>query len=1176
MIRFLFSFVSVSRTDGAILSAKGKTKKATALFLYVTFFVFLLAGSSSAASPSAGWALESFAAPTNFSAADNAKCSTADLGSPDKFACDHYLVVARNAGSEPSSGAVTLTDTLPAGMTVRKVQFFSGSSNSAQEHAPEDCPPPSGNVVKCTFPGVLAPDEFLRLLVFVGVNEPEVPGAVTNRASVSGGGATTVSVEAGNQVSPVAAPFGFSRFDFFKDGLDGLQDTQAGGHPYELTTTIDLNNTFRQADFTEPEFNSVQDVKDIVVNLPLGFAGSTLAAPECTLAQLGSEDHCPPATAVGHIFTEPENGGTNIDSPIWNLVPERGHPAEFGYIDILHGAHVAGVVSVVPTPVGYVLRFTAAEIPQVPLTRIVVTFFGDPALRDGTSSPQVPFFTNPTACANGPQVATIWMDSWQNPARFNPGGVPANLEEGAWAKATSESPAVTGCNALTFSPEISAQPTTQQADSPTGLNFEQRLAQTETVGVPATPALKNTTIVFPEGMTVDPSSADGLGVCTNAQIGWEGPTLFDFSLAPPACPESSKIGTLELETPLIPGVLHGEVFLAAQDENPFHSTFATYIVVNDPITGVVLKLAGELKADPSTGRLTAVFNETPQLPFSSLKVHFFGGPRAELATPPSCGVYTTTSELQPWSFPDSGPGATPSDRFEINENCATGFNPAFEAGTTNLQAGAFTPFVGSISRQDNDQELAGLTMNLPPGLLANVASVPLCPDAQANAGSCPENTQVGTVEAGAGPGPNPLFVPGKIYLTGPYKGGPYGLSVVVPANPGPFHFGLVVVRQSLRIDPTDAHVTDVSDPFPTFLDPQTTNSKGELQRTGIPIKLRRVDFNINRPGFTFNPTNCSKLQVAGAISSVQSQTSALSVPFQVTNCATLKFQPKIAVTTAAKTSKVNGASLVFLISYPKGAIGSQSWFNEAKFDLPKQLPARLTTIQKACLASVFETNPAACPPASLIGHAIVHTPVLSTPLAGPVYFVSHGGAKFPDAVIVLQGSGVRVNLTGETFIDGKTGVTSATFRNTPDTPFESIEVTVPSGPFSEFGANLPASAKGSFCGQKLVLPTFFKAQNGQEIHQNTPVGVTGCSTKASITGHSVHGKTITLTVYAPAAGKLKATGKGLSTATKSVTGTENVTLTLHAKRRGKFTTKVKLTFTPSKGKRQSTAVSIKV
>jgi hypothetical protein len=1137
----------------------------------LTIGVALLAATTAgAAIPAPAWTLDSFASPTNFSEEENTRC--VKNGSPEDN-CPSYKLTAMNVGSLASDGSpITLTDTPPSGVKVHEVQFFTGQGNTAEGHAAEDCtgkgrPKPS-EPVQCTFSGVLPPDEMLRMVVYVTVDE-EATGPLTNKATVSGGGATAVSTEASNEVSSAAPPFGVSSFGFFKDSLNGHEETQAGAHPYELVTTINLNNEHREGDFLAAEYTSPEDVKDIVVNLPLGFVGSTLAAPECTLAQLSSENGCPPDTIVGHLFTEPENAATNVAGPIYNLVPERGYPAEFGYVDALHGAHVF-YTHVVPTAEGYVLQTTAKEIPQIDLSRIVVTFYGDPALRDGTTNPQVPFFTNPTACSNGPQVATIYMDSWVHPARFDSSGIPVNLSEPAWAKATSESPAVTGCNAVQFTPELSVQPTTHQADTPSGLEFEARLAQSETVGTNATPALKNLTVTFPEGMTVDPSSADGLGVCSEAEIGWTGPTLFSFTPAKPQCPESSKIGSLELETPLIPGKIFGEVFLASQDENPFHSTFAIYVVVNDPITGVVLKIAGELKADPATGQLTSVFEQNPQLPFSDLKVHFFGGPRAELATPPACGTYTTHGELMPWSFPDSGPAGTPLDSFLIDEGCAIGFAPGFTGGATNLQAGAFTPFVGSISRGDSDEELGGLTMTLPPGLIGKIAGVPLCPDAQANAGTCPQASQVGTVQAGAGPGPNPLFVPGKIYLTGPYKGAPYGLSVVVPADPGPFHFGLVVVRQSLYIDPHTAQVTDVSDPFPTLLDPVGPNG----QTTGIPIKLRRVDFNIDRPGFTFNPTSCAKLQVGGSISSTRGISAGLSTPFQVTNCAALKFTPTLAVTTAGKTSKANGASLTFRIAYPKGVLGTQSWFNEAKFELPKQLPARLTTIQKACLVATFEHNRGACPSASIIGHAVVHTEVLPVPLEGPVYFVSNGSAKFPDAVLVLDGSGVHIELHGETFINSKTGITSATFRNTPDVPFETLEVTVPSGPFSEFGANLPHEGR-DFCGQKLIMPTFFKASNGAEIHQNTRIAVTGCSTKISVSSHRVHGKKITLTVYAPGAGRLKATGNAVSSATKTATGTETMTLTLKAKGHRHARHKLRVTFTPPHGRKQTLTLTLR-
>ena len=537
--------------------------------------------------------------------------------------------------------------------------------------------------VRCTFPGALEPNRWLLMIVWVTVNKG-ASGSLRNMATVSGGGAPSVSAEATNQISSTPAPFGLSRFSFYKDALNGSEETQAGAHPYELTTTIDLNTALRNEEgLGSGKEQGVpfapEHLKDIVVDLPLGFAGSTLAAPQCPEAQLDSLADCPPETVVGHLNTEPAGKYTSINGPLWNIAPERGHPAEFGYIDGLKSTHIAGYVSVVPTPAGYVLQFVANDIPEVDLARIVVTFYGDPAAEQAETRQQqteeevghpvareipdvqVPFFTNPTACSGTPQVAKIWIDSWHDPARFQPGGgglVPANLKEPQWKEATSESPPVTGCDALQFTPALGSQPTTHEADKPSGLEFEQRLPQSEIFGTNATPALKDTTIVFPQGMTVDPSSADGLGTCSEAQIGYESslphPTLFDFTQGPPECPESSKIGSLELETPLIPGTLHGEVFLAAQNENPFHSTFATYIVVNDPVTGVVLKLAGEVKLNPINGQLTAVFDETPQLPFSDLKAHFFGGPRSQFATPRTAG------STPPTAFSNRGPRRTPA------------------------------------------------------------------------------------------------------------------------------------------------------------------------------------------------------------------------------------------------------------------------------------------------------------------------------------------------------------------------------------------------------------------------------------------------------------------------------------------------------------------------------------
>ena len=925
-----------------------------------------------AATPSAGLTVSAFAEPTHF-----------EVGHVGR-----YKVTVTNSGSEPTNGGeIKVADELPAGLAVQGVAM---SGASSCESSP----------VVCRFTGTLRPDETLQMLVQVLV-EPGAPAVLTSQATVSGGGAGEASAAETNDVSSSPAPFGPSEFNLNIDGLGGGPDRQAGDHPYEMTTTIGLDNADRASGPEgTPADTSVQDLKDVVADLPLGFVGSTLAAPECPLSQLSSEANCPADTIVGHILTEPQSALGAINSPIYNLVPERGVPAEFGYIDILHGAHVF-YSHVVPSPAGYVLQVSNVDIPAIVMTNIRVTFYGDPAAKQqelaerngevASALPDVPFFTDPTECSGLPLVARVYMDSWQNPGTYEADGAP-DVADGKWVAAASESPPVTGCDALQFTPELVAQPTTHEADKPSGLELELKQPQSETMGVPATATVRNASIVFPAGFTLDPSAGDGLAACSETQIGWTGPTLFDFTQAAPECPEASKVGTLELETPLIGHTLTGEMYLASQNENPYHATIGLYVVVQDPITGVLVKIAGQAVANQQTGQLTSTFDENPSLPFSDLKLHFFGGPRASFATPETCGTFTTSSELFPYSFPESGPAATPFDTFLIDEACPAGFNPSFMAGSTNLQAGAYTPFETSLARSDTDQELIGLSLTLPSGLLAKIAGVSECGEAEIHAieagtGNCPPGSRVGTVTAGAGPGPNPLFVTGAAFLTGPYNGGPFGLAVVVPAVAGPFNFGTVVVRQSLRIDPHTAQVTDVSDPFPKIID-------------GVPLRLRRVDLSIDRPEFTFNPTSCAHEQLGGVLSGAPlgaptsltgdvgyateaGASSPFTTPFQVTNCTTLKFTPSLAVATAGKASKTNGASLNFKITYPKGAMGSQSWFNEAKFSLPKQLPARLGTLQKACLAATFETNRQACPAASKIGTATVHTEVLPVPLKDP-------------------------------------------------------------------------------------------------------------------------------------------------------------------------------------------------
>jgi hypothetical protein len=377
-----------------------------------------------------------------------------------------------------------------------------------------------------------------------------------------------------------------------------------------------------------------------------------------------------------------------------------------------------------------------------------------------------------------------------------------------------------------------------------------------------------------------------------------------------------------------------------------------------------------------------------------------------------------------------------------------------------------------MSRPDADQTLAGLSVQLPPGLSGSLSKVTLCPEPEASTGDCPASSLIGHTVVSAGLGNDPYTVEGgQVFMTGPYKGAPFGLSILNPAVAGPFNLGTVVVRASVFVDPHTAALKIVSDPLPTILD-------------GIPLQIQHVNVTIDRPEFTFNPTNCTKTQISGTMTSTEGASSSVGTPFQVTNCATLAFKPKLTVSTSGKTSRASGASLHVKLTYQTGPYDAN--IAKVKVDLPKQLPSRLTTLQKACPAAVFNTNPAGCPADSIVGHAHATTPVLPVPLEGPAYFVSHAGEEFPDLIVVLQGDNVTVDLVGSTFIN-KAGITSSTFKEVPDVPVGNFELTLPQGKYSALAAT------ANLCTTKLAMPTAFVAQNGAEIHENTPIGTTGCA-----------------------------------------------------------------------------------
>ena len=627
---------------------------------------------------------------------------------------------------------------------------------------------------------------------------------------------------------------------------------------------------------------------------------------------------------------------------------------------------------------------------------------------------------------------------------------------------------------LQFDPSVAVTPDTTQADEPTGLTVDVHIPQAaDRFPALLTPELKNATVTLPEGVSVSPSAADGLAGCSAAQFA-------EKSIEPGGCPDASVLGTARVLTPLLEGPLEGQVFLGSPECDPCTNADAAdgkmlRIFLEVAGSGVRVKKEGRVYANPSTGQLTTRFEENPELPVENIELTFKGGLRAGLATPQSCGVATTTSDMVPWSTPIT-PDANPISSFDVDWDGEGGacpavapFAPSFSAGTSNPNAGQFSPFTLTFGREDREQDLAGIQVRMPEGLLGTLTGVTLCGEPQASLGTCGEASRIGTMTVAAGPGSHPFYEKGYIYLTGPYAGAPFGLSIVVPTVAGPFNLGNVVVRARIDVNPETAALTVTSDPFPQILD-------------GIPLRLRTANVTIERPGFIFNPTDCAQLHVEATVSSAQGAQSEVSAPFAVAGCAGLHFGPAFKVSTSGRTSRADGASLDARLTFPAGA---QSNIAHVKVELPKALPARLTTLQKACTAATFESNPAACPAASLVGIAQASTPVLPVPLTGPAYFVSHGGEAFPSLIVVLQGYGVRIDLIGATFIS-QAGITSSTFENVPDVQVSSFELYFPEGPHSALAAN------GNLCRQKLLMPSTFTAQDGAQLKQDTKIEVTGC------------------------------------------------------------------------------------
>ncbi len=882
-------------------------------------------------------------------------------------------------------------------------------------------------------------------------------------------------------------PFGFSLAAAKILTTASQPATQAASAPADFTTSLRWRS-FQSQIFGDvlPVIAPVERFKEVVTHLPPGLIGNPSATPAlCTPDELGESGAtpntpaCPLDSQVG-VATVYLSGYAGVEPffvGLFNMVPPYGVATELGFevigTDILLYAYVR--------PGDHGIDIVARDTStSAPITGVEITAWGDPSspIHDGergpclesnrsgangllcpTSAPQKAFLRNPTSCSDAPLQFGVESNTYEK------------LE--TWASKSFTGPTMTGCDLVPFAPNITVDPTGTASNSPTGVSVKLSLPQNQNPEGLAEADLKKAVVTLPEGMAINPSSADGLEVCDDAHLHLDSNT-------PAECPDGSKVGTVLLHTQLIPNPIEGSIYLRPQaSSDPMSGEmFRMVIELRDDSHGLDFKIPGQIQANPVTGRLTTTFDSNPQFPFEDISLQFKSGARAPLVTPASCTIQTTEASLYSWAQPDVAVHRDSSFQLTSGPNGAAcpppvPFNPSFTAGVGDVEAGSYTPFLTTFSRSDADQSMQRVSVKMPKGLLGSLVGLPLCPEAQANAGTCSAESQLGTTTAGAGAGPTPFYVTGgKVYVTGPYEGAPFGLSVVVPAKAGPFDLGTVVVRAKVEVDIHTAQLTVTTDPLPQVVG-------------GVPVNLRLVNVTINRPHFTYNPTDCNHTEVTGTMTGGQGATATLSKGFQVTNCASLGFKPGFKVSTSGKTSRANGASLDAKLVYPKAPLGTQANIAKVKVSLPKQLPSRLTTLQKACTAETFQANPAACPAASRIGMATATTPVLPVPLTGPVYFVSHGGEAFPDLVVVLQGYGVTIDLVGSTFIS-KAGITSTTFKTIPDVPVGTFELKLPQGKYSALAAT------GNLCKTTLKMPTTFTAQDGTQLNQATPITVTGC------------------------------------------------------------------------------------
>jgi hypothetical protein len=970
--------------------------------------------------------------------------------------------------------------------------------------------------------------------------------------------------------------------------------TQAGGRvPFGVTDFKVL--TFSEKNPAEipgkyPEAIPTSLVTHLRTDVAAGLATNPFAVTQCSLEHFGNKEAVPgsgfytapncPESKIGTNEVTVYAGSTAKDLPlagaVYNLEPEKGLASEFG------------VALEIPIPVskgGLEKGFKEAEekgakpgeggFPGLPEQKFLEEqqYFAHTLIKGNVEwgrqangknvgdyhdyfeidvSPKLPlirsrlafegtngngdFITNATSCP-GHNTTTLKETDLEGkeapPKEFT---TPIGLS---------------GCGSLPFEPSFSLAAGSSQNDQPDP--FSATASEPHNPKANDQSQVKSASFTLPEGMTLNPSAAHGLEACTPKQAHQEG-TVFgpQFGVE---CPAGSKIGTVSLNVPTLPnGSLTGSVYLGGPESGPITGPpYIMYVVANSERFGVSVRLVGEVVPNEVTGQVTTFFRNPPEQPFSSLSLQFERGVLAPVANPLQCGTASGSTSFEPTSAPNTQhvaafgvpiTGCGSSIPFSLGQSVEN------QTGT----AGGKTSFTFNLTRGDGQQYLGKVTTELPAGIVGAIPMVTKCGEPQAAQGSCSSASRIGTATVQAGSGPTPYTFSGPVFMTGPYQGAPFGLSIAVPAVAGPFNLGTVVTRTAISVDQFSGRVV-ASTTLPTIV-------------KGVPLRLKTISVAVNKQGFLFNPTSCGVLTDNSTLTSTLNATQQLSSNLQLTGCDKLAFKPSFKSASTARFTKQNGLSLETTLNLPSGNANVKS----VQVTLPKQLPSRLTTLQKACLEKTFETNPYSCPAGSFVGGVRANTPTLGVKVKGPAILVSHGGRAFPDLNLLLEGEGVRVILVGNT--DIKKGVTKTTFASTPDVPVSSITVNLPAGPHSAL------TGFGDLCAKPLVMPTVITGQNGTVVKQNTKIRVAGCGVR--VVGRKVVGSTAYISVQTFSGGRVSASGHFVSSRIRRLrgaTGSALIKVPLNGagrRRHRPFSVRIRVGFVPSNRKLPSSVAFVTV